>query len=315
MRIIIIHTEGEVFSAEQLLGLFEKMDLFAETFPVGSTEDSGQFMAFLDPYGSGHKGGVLLGAPTHAIILSSLAPRWFDFLAGFACGSHLPLLVYGEEAVKGIPEGFTSCFKVIGTEDELRKYFDDEREEYEKREAVIGVNKAREALLQMGIPVNDESMSNCAGNGNIWEISLFLAAGFSPDTRNKAGVPLLNVAARKGNREVLRYLILVGAELNLIAADRGTSALLDSVMGKHHELAEELIKAGADLNVTSKDGQTALVVAVGAGDEKMVEALLKAGADPDIADHMGVSAKKYAALFKKSTIMTLFDTYAPEKTG
>jgi ankyrin repeat protein len=51
-------------------------------------------------------------------------------------------------------------------------------------------------------------------------------------------------------------------------------------------------------------------VAVGAGNEKLVEILLKAGADPDISDSLGVSARKYAALFHKEPIVKLFETYA-----
>jgi ankyrin repeat protein len=76
---------------------------------------------------------------------------------------------------------------------------------------------------------------------------------------------------------------------------------------------KDLVKAGIDVNLRSKDGQTALIVAVGAGEEKMAEALLKAGADPDISDSLGASARKYAVLFHRSSMLALFETYAPEK--
>ena len=313
MKIILIHTEGEVDTAGELLSLLENMNILSETFPVESTEDKGQFAAFMNPLGYIGGYGNLMGGPTHALVLSSLSPRWFDFLAGFSCGSHLPFLIYGEAATTGLDEGFASFFTLIETEEELRKYLVRECEEYKKREAAMDITKARNALLQTGIPINEESLSNCAGEGGIWEVSLFLAAGFSPDTRNKAGVPLLNTAARKGNYAILRYLILVGAQLDLTADDRGSSALIDSVMNKHHEMAADLIKAGADLNIASKDGQTALTLAVGASDDIMVEALLKAGANPDISDHMGLSARKYATLFKKSSLEALFEKYAPKK--
>jgi len=165
----------------------------------------------------------------------------------------------------------------------------------------------------MGIPVTAESLANCAGDSSIREVSLFLAAGFSPDTRNKFGVPLLSIAARRGNHEIVRFLINAGSQLNLQADDRGTSALMDSVMSKKYDILTDLIKAGANVNIKSKDGQTALVVAVGSGDEKFTEALLKAGADPDISDSLGTSARKYALLFHKESIISLFNTYAPPK--
>jgi ankyrin repeat protein len=86
-------------------------------------------------------------------------------------------------------------------------------------------------------------------------------------------------------------------------------------MGKFDDITTVLINAGADANIQSKDGQTALIVAVGADEEGTVEVLLKAGANPDIADHMGMSARKYASLFRKTVLMDLFNTYAPVKAG
>jgi len=86
-------------------------------------------------------------------------------------------------------------------------------------------------------------------------------------------------------------------------------------MRKNLDMVKELIKAGADPDIKSKDGQTALVVAVGAGDENMVDELLRAGADPDIPDSMGVTARKYAALFHKKAITALFDAHAPTGTS
>ncbi|MDR0286271.1 MAG: ankyrin repeat domain-containing protein [Clostridiales bacterium] len=113
---------------------------------------------------------------------------------------------------------------------------------------------------------------------------------------------------------IFELLIQSGAQLNLQADDRGISALIESVMSKQYGMVSDLINAGADLNLKSKDGQTALVVAAGASDEKMVELLLKAGADPDIPYSLGASARKYAALFRNRVILELFDTWAPGKT-
>ena len=101
--------------------------------------------------------------------------------------------------------------------------------------------------------------------------------------------------------------------MNLTAEDRGTTALIDSVMAQNLDIMDDLIKAGTDLNVKDKNGQTALIVAAGASREKMVEILLKAGSDPDIPDSLGVSARKYANLFRNEIILSLFNTIAPVK--
>jgi len=147
------------------------------------------------------------------------------------------------------------------------------------------------------------------------EISIFLIAGFSVNSRNNAGVPMLNIAARNGNRGVIHCLIEARADVNLTAEDRGTTALIDSVMAQHRDITDDLIKAGTNLNVRDKNGQTALTVAAGASKEKFVELLIGAGADPDIPDNLGVSARKYASLFKNEAILALFNTAAPPKSA
>jgi ankyrin repeat protein len=86
-------------------------------------------------------------------------------------------------------------------------------------------------------------------------------------------------------------------------------------MAQNLDIMDDLIKAGTDLNVKDKNGQTALIVAAGASREKMVEVLLKAGSDPDIPDSLGVSARKYANLFRNEVILSLFDTIAPVKSS
>jgi len=316
MKLLLIYTEGESKSLSITQLFLENKNIPFDTLPVRLREGAEiqqRFAAFFDTAGS--EGNVLSqkAAFTHALILSSINARWLGFFAGFSWGSHLPFLVYGEAAIETIPVEFASFFRPLRTEKSLEEYIKAEKEAFEKWEAANGILKAREALLQMGIPVTGESLANIAGQGGAYEVSLFLEAGFSPDTRNKAGVPLLNLAARKGNLEILKLLVQAGAHVNIQADDRGTSAIIDSVMAKQYSLVDDLIKAGADLNIKSKDGQTALVVAVGSNDERMVEALLKAGADPDIADSMGQTARKYAALFHKNTIMTLFDMYASQK--
>lgn len=315
MVVLLIHNEDEHETVDKVLPLLTKKNAQVKALPVGGAEGNirMQFASFFEPDDSGEKAAA--NAFTHGLILSPLPQRWLDFLAGFAHGSRLPFLVYGEKAAASIPVEFASCFRLIKTADSLEAYLGAEHDAFEKWELAQEIVRARESLLEMGIPVNGESLAYYSGEGSIREVSLFLAAGFSPDTRNKAGVPLLCLAARKGNGEILRLLIEAGANTNLQADDRGTSALLDSIMARQYAIASDLVKAGADVNLKSKDGQSALIVAVGNGDEGSVEMLLRAGADPDTPDSLGTSARKYAVLFHKSSILALFETVTPLKTG
>ena len=316
MKILLIFDENKKDAAAQARSLLDEMGISAETLALKPQEDRDikkQFSFFFDITGFEEADKVSKDSPTHVCVLSPLAERWIDFFAGYSCGSRLPFLVYGEEAIEAVPVEFISFFRTFKTESALRDFLRSEYEAFNKWKAANEVIKARETLLAMGVPVNGEALANCVGEGGIREVSLFFAAGFSPDTRNKAGVPLLNIAARKGNWEILRLLLQTGAQVNLQADDRGTSALIDSILCKQYDIAGDLVKAGADVNIQSKDGQTALVVAVGAGEAQVTEMLVKAGANPDIADSMGMSARQYAGLFHRDAIESIFNTLSPPK--
>ncbi|MCL2374448.1 MAG: ankyrin repeat domain-containing protein [Treponema sp.] len=316
MKILLIHSDKNEEAIRQLWPILKETQAVMEILLVeplnGTVGDiKKQFADFFTS--TDLKGKEKAGANTlsHILVVSPIAGRWLDFLAGYSYGAHLPLLVYGKQAIAAMPVEFASFFRALGSEKSLEEYFEAEKEAFENWKGASEIMKARETLLKMGIPVTGESLANRSGEGNVMEVSLFLTAGFSPDTRDKAGIPLLNIAARKENWEIFLLLIESGAQVNLTADDRGTTALLDSVMKKNLNMVNALIKAGAELNIKSKDGQTALILAVGAGDSGVTDALLKAGADPDIPDGMGVSARKYAALFNKKAMVALFDAYPP----
>jgi ankyrin repeat protein len=297
MKVLLICLEEEKEKTSKLAAFLEKTGISPETLLIKSRDE----------------GRKIIENATHVAVLSELGPGWIDFLAGFFCGSHISILVCGEKAIESIPNVYAFCFKFLKTETELNNYFVSEYEAIKKNDAAGEINHARQALLDRGIPPTIDVLAQCVAEDKVEEVSLFLAAGFSPDTKNKNGIPLLNVSARNGHLKTLELLLCSGAHVNLIADDRGSTALFDSAMGRHKSLVKALIEAGADVNIPSKGGQTALVVVVGAGDEEIVELLVKAGADPDVEDSLGVSARKYAALFRKTTMINLFDTYASGK--
>jgi len=297
MKIFLICLEEEKEKASRLESFLKKTGISSELLLAKSRDEEPKIIENF----------------THIVVLSALGPGWIDFLAGFFCGSHLPILVCGENAIKSIPNVYAFCFKFYNTEAELQVYLAGEYETAKKIEAASETNHARQALLDRGIPPTNEVLAQCVAEDKSEEVSLFLAAGFSPNTKDKDGVPLIGISARNGHLKTLEFLLRSGAQVNMIAEDRGSTALFDSAMGRHTHLVKALIDAGADVNIPSKGGQTALVVVVGAGDEDIVELLVKAGADPDIEDSLGVSARKYANLFKKSTMIALFNSYTSVK--
>jgi ankyrin repeat protein len=315
MKLLLIHTKEEKDIAVWLESFLLKLDIPFESFFLNSLQDIDidRFTALFDFSVSDEDEDARKNTPTHILTASPLCSQWFDFLAGFAFGSRIPVLIYGQEALPGISNEFAAFFSFLGTEAPLQTYLAVESEVSKKQDAARVVIKAQRSLLKAGISITIESLAQCVIENRVKEISFFLEAGFSVNSQNSAGVPILNIAARNGSRDAILCLITAGADVNLLAEDRGTTALIDSVMAQYQEITEDLIKAGTDLNVKDKDGQTALIVAAGASQEKMVEILFKAGADPDISDSLGVSARKYASLFKNEAILDLFDTIAPAK--
>jgi len=291
MRVFIICLEEEKEKAVQLVSFLEKTGIPSETLLI-KTRDEG--LKLIDNY-------------THVVILSGLGPGWIDFLAGFFCGSHLPLLVFGEKAIESVPAVFAFCFKFFDTEEKLHDYITSEHEIAKKNEAASEVNHIRQALLDRGIPTTPDALVQCVAENKVEEVSLFLSAGFLPDTKDKKGIPLLCIAARNGHLSAVEFLLRSGATVDVIAEDRRSTALIDSAMERHKDVIKTLIEAGADVNVKNGDGQTALIIVVGAGDEAIVDILVKAGADPDIEDDFGVSARMYADIFKNDKIKALFD--------
>jgi hypothetical protein len=318
MKILLICNEDEPHITSYVDPLLKKLNIETEVFMVNPYEHSGhsikkEFAAFFTIIGFEGDAEYRKKAPSHSIVLSPLSLRWLDFFAGFSYGSHFPFLIYNEAARMATPEEFNTFFASFKTEESLERYLESESIAIRKQEEAREITKARDTLIQLGVPVNLDSLSRCIEEEAVREVSLFLTAGFSPNSRNKAGVPLLNLAARKGSRDITDILLSAGADLNNAAEDRGTSAIIDATMDIHYEIVSYLIDAGADLNMRSKDGQTALILATGDSNLQMVEMLLKAGADADIKDSLGVSARKYAQLFHNEQILKLFNTYAPEK--
>jgi hypothetical protein len=250
-----------------------------------------------------------LGSATHILAVfsrSAAGSSWFAYAAGFALGRDLPLLGWGANSGKAAPV-FAKQLIPLRSEAELNAYFSKEKIRLTLT-AVSG--DAKLALLEQGIPLTEEALENCITGGKAAAVELFLRAGFSPDARGKTGVPLLCLAARAGNRDILNMLLKAGAQVNQQALDRGSTALIDSVSGKHRDIVEDLLAAGADVNLKNKSGQTAVIIAVGYNDAVCTELLLRAGAKVDEPDSLGASARKYADLFKQPAILELFEKYA-----
>ncbi len=87
-------------------------------------------------------------------------------------------------------------------------------------------------------------------------------------------------------RDMAEFLIKHGADVNKESA-LGTP-LMNAVSNMWNaDIVDLLIKSGADVNKQDKDGRTALFYAYASGNDDLVTKLIKAGADVTLKDNMG----------------------------
>ena len=95
------------------------------------------------------------------------------------------------------------------------------------------------------------------------------------------------VAVKTGSREALKIHLANGVDLNAQNPQTGLTPLAWASFAGKIEIAEQLIKAGADLNGKNRDGGTPLHEAAFMGRDRIARLLLRNGADMDAIDDNG----------------------------
>jgi hypothetical protein len=295
VNILLLHDEKDLELAQAVLLLLKKKSIgvHAESMKADWYEKK-SFLNMLADY-------------SHFILINTVDPEssWESLCVAYAFGLKNPVIIF-ERLPSYLQYYIPLELKFCETEKEFDNFLNNDFSEWIEKDIR---KQARNDLLAIGIPYNEESFERCVLEENTWAAELFLKAGFLPDAMDTNGVPLLNLAARTGNRNMVKILLEGGAKIDQQSQDRGSSALIDACTGKAIDIVKDLIASGADVNIKSKDGQSALVIAVGLNDEESAAELLKAGANADDPDALGASARKYAALFNKPGMKDLFEKY------
>jgi ankyrin repeat protein len=123
-----------------------------------------------------------------------------------------------------------------------------------------------------------------------------LAAKVSVHVRSEEGVtPLMHAVSYGRSSDVVHALIATGADVNAKSAQEGRknwTPLLYAIASPYRNVAvvRELVLGGADVNVTTSNGSTPLLIAVNLEDDpSFVKLLLDAGANDSIEDKDGNS--------------------------
>lgn len=244
------------------------------------------------------------GALTHVLFRgteSVFSAGWLPFVAGFVLGSNRSSCILGPLEIADLP-AFLESLPVLSPDEGLQDYL---KEEHLLVERERTLEAAREEIRSAGLPETEDAFAGASVAGDTTSIRNFLKVGFSPDVRDRKGVPVLVSAIRNNNPEAGEVLLSRGADPNAMSEDRGTTALMEAASLGNLHLIEMLLGHGANPDLRSKSGRTALMLAVSEGNRDAAAALLSAGADREIVDDLGMTALGYAKLFK---LEDLFET-------
>ena len=125
--------------------------------------------------------------------------------------------------------------------------------------------------------------------------------------------PLL-IVTRKRELDWVGFLLRKGADPN-VGDPKGETPLMVAAGIGFEEAAAAMLGSGAKVDLTNRQGETALSRAVQQKQARMVELLLKAGANPDKADFVsGYTARDYAKRDTRNPqLLKLIETVKPTK--
>ena len=159
---------------------------------------------------------------------------------------------------------------------------------------------------------NDESQNMSIGRDmNLHNITNNLFGNMVPMTMQKDIDQNIIRAAILCDHELIRFELSNGADAST-KDHKGWTVLMWVLRGmdkgEKADVVETLINAGADVNETNSDGQSALMLAAGMGLLKSTKMIIRAGARIDEQNKLGMTPLIYAAMCGnyKTTRMLLY---------
>jgi ankyrin len=113
---------------------------------------------------------------------------------------------------------------------------------------------------------------------------------------------ILMFAVRRRHLPLVEWLISEGTDLDVVDTPDGYTALIVAVKRDYDREAELLITGGANLNIQSKKGDTALHWAAAAGNLTLAKCLVENGADANLISNYGLNALEVAIKRQKTEV-------------
>ena len=143
-------------------------------------------------------------------------------------------------------------------------------------------------FVDRGASFDDGRHLLAAVEAHAFDVAEFLIGrGANVEAKHK-GEPLLHVLAKRNDIEGVQFFLNRHADVNSRTMDSfARTPLMVAVIEGHIDLAELLIRRGAEVNTTDEFGYTPLHLAARRGNSSLVELLVKNGADSSIQDDDG----------------------------
>jgi len=150
-------------------------------------------------------------------------------------------------------------------------------------------------------------------------VRALLRLGANPKARDLQRFDILAIAAVNNDMELLKIGLEGGADPTQVAGNFDGTALITAAHLGHVELVKALIAAKAPLDHVNSMGWTALITCVVLGNGSKnhiatVEALVKAGADVDIKDRGGNTAVTHARARRYDEMVKIMEPAIGRKT-
>lgn len=157
----------------------------------------------------------------------------------------------------------------------------------------------------------DRALFGAASSGNLAEVTRLLAAGANPNVifLNRAHMETAAIieAALNNHTDVIRRLVEGGADPDIRGSYNNTA--LTNILGMRNYMSankntiQTLIDVGINLDAQTRDGSTALMIAIEYQNNDIVTLLLDAGANPNIQDSHGNSALLDVLTYDKDNLV------------
>jgi len=174
----------------------------------------------------------------------------------------------------------------------------------DKAEAVTAVIEADSAVIAALHPGLGglRPLHWAARGGAVDTVRLLIDAGADVDAANVAGWSALHYAALEGHAGIVKWLLEAGANPG---TELGNSPAALAANRSHWVVVEELVRAGADPNAYTSQGDTLLHLAVYGNRLRMAEILLRHGADATRQNRDGKTPIDIARDFANSQMIDL----------